>query len=325
MRKAIGLEQPERSIGHAAHDFATLSAGTARDADPRAEIGRRADRCVALAATTAATGKRSWARNALRPERDYVRPRAALGDPGEPQRMKRPAPTPPVAARPHRAFGHRHRDLGARSLRHLRQAIPEASHARSAGCRNRPDGTRQRRAQGAGAFRRRLPGELPPDAALQLVNIADEVFAANWARRKPRSPCGGRVSRCGARGSWKRNASGAAPSRKSRVEIDGGIAVSAPGGDFALRPRRPHRPAESGGAAILDYKTGAPPERQARCASILAPQLPLEGAMLAAGGFKDLGTTPDRSDPLSAHSAAAAEAGKLRTSKSMPTPIAQRR
>ena len=39
-----------------------------------------------------------------------------------------------------------------------------------------------------------------------------------------------------------------------------------------------------GAAAILDYKTGKPPTK-AQVASLLAPQLPLEAAMLADGAF----------------------------------------
>jgi ATP-dependent helicase/nuclease subunit B len=42
-----------------------------------------------------------------------------------------------------------------------------------------------------------------------------------------------------------------------------------------------------GGAAILDYKTGGLPEKKWMLA-YLTPQLPLEGAILAAGGFEGL-------------------------------------
>ena len=44
----------------------------------------------------------------------------------------------------------------------------------------------------------------------------------------------------------------------------------------------------SGGGSIVDYKTGEPPtKKQVRV--LLAPQLPLEGAILAEGGFAEIG------------------------------------
>ena len=44
----------------------------------------------------------------------------------------------------------------------------------------------------------------------------------------------------------------------------------------------------AGGAAIVDYKTGAPPKKK-QVHALLAPQLPLEGAILAGGGFAEIG------------------------------------
>jgi ATP-dependent helicase/nuclease subunit B len=44
----------------------------------------------------------------------------------------------------------------------------------------------------------------------------------------------------------------------------------------------------NGSAAILDYKTGAIPTGP-QVQELLAPQLPLEGAILADGGFPDIG------------------------------------
>ena len=46
---------------------------------------------------------------------------------------------------------------------------------------------------------------------------------------------------------------------------------------------------KSGGAAILDYKTGRPPSPP-HIRELLTPQLPLEAAILAAGGFPGLGS-----------------------------------
>jgi ATP-dependent helicase/nuclease subunit B len=44
-----------------------------------------------------------------------------------------------------------------------------------------------------------------------------------------------------------------------------------------------------GGASIIDYKTGSPPsDKQVK--ELLAPQLPIEAAILHAGGFATVGT-----------------------------------
>ena len=65
MREDLGLEAPERRIGLAAHDFASLAAAPERAADAREEAGRRAHRAVALASAHQAIGRGAGAREAL--------------------------------------------------------------------------------------------------------------------------------------------------------------------------------------------------------------------------------------------------------------------
>jgi ATP-dependent helicase/nuclease subunit B len=76
---------------------------------------------------------------------------------------------------------------------------------------------------------------------------------------------------------------------ESFVEIRGETIFKGPAGDFTLygRADRIDR-LKAGGGSILDYKSGAPPS-DSQVIKHLAPQLPLEGAMLAAGGFKEIG------------------------------------
>ena len=62
MREKLGLEAPERAIGLAAHDFATLASGRARDPDARAEGAGRAHGGLALGAAADAIGERIGAR-----------------------------------------------------------------------------------------------------------------------------------------------------------------------------------------------------------------------------------------------------------------------
>ena len=64
-----------------------------------------------------------------------------------------------------------------------------------------------------------------------------------------------------------------------------------------------------GNASILDYKTGRPPTTP-QVRELLAPQLPLEGAILAAGGFPGLGKLATE-ELLYLHISGSAEGGKV--------------
>ena len=65
------------------------------------------------------------------------------------------------------------------------------------------------------------------------------------------------------------------------------LAISGPHRDFTLRARADRIDIDTGGAVIIDYKTGQPPSPK-MVELGLAPQLPLEAAMLAGGAFKGL-------------------------------------
>ena len=73
------------------------------------------------------------------------------------------------------------------------------------------------------------------------------------------------------------------------AEIRGTRNFASPGGDFLLRGRADRIDIlRRGGAAIIDYKTGNPPTPR-QVEELIAPQLPLEGAILSYGGFPDIG------------------------------------
>jgi ATP-dependent helicase/nuclease subunit B len=76
--------------------------------------------------------------------------------------------------------------------------------------------------------------------------------------------------------------------RVSRSEMWGELVIEAPGGDFTLTAKA-DRVDElmDGGLAIIDYKTGRIPKKK-EIALGFAPQLPLEAAIAAAGGFADM-------------------------------------
>jgi ATP-dependent helicase/nuclease subunit B len=73
--------------------------------------------------------------------------------------------------------------------------------------------------------------------------------------------------------------------RRLQSEVNGSWTFPAPAGNFELHGRADRIECRADGAyAILDYKAGAPPTG-AQVEAGLAPQLPLEAAMLQAGGF----------------------------------------
>jgi ATP-dependent helicase/nuclease subunit B len=133
-----------------------------------------------------------------------------------------------------------------------------------------------------------FPDALPDGAELRLIEIADRVFRdlavpkAALAIWRPRFIHAAR---------WFVDAERERRTNiaHSHLEKKGERVFTAPGGDFTLHGRADRiDELRSGGAAILDYKTGAPPtDRQVR--ELLTPQLPLEAAILETGGFDGIG------------------------------------
>ena len=286
MRRTLGLEQPERAIGLSAHDFATLAAA------PRVVLTR------ARKAEGAPTVASRWLQrldqlarglkldHSLASRTDYPRIVAAFADPGAPERIKPPSPRPPVAARPRRlsfteieTWVRDPYSIYAKRILNLRPLDPLDAEV---GPLER--GTALHRA--LELFVRRFPRELPADAAMHLVAIADEIFRdvpkatlAIWRPRFLRAAL------------WfvelERERRPAIA--ESFVEIKGERPFPGPAGDFILHGRADRIDRlRAGGGVILDYKTGAPPSNPQVLAH-LAPQLPLEGAVLMAGGFKEIG------------------------------------
>ncbi len=282
MRKSLGLEQPERRIGLAAHDFAVLAASPdvifsrARKKDGAPTIASRWLQRIQQLLTgleLSLTDKRylPWAR--------------ALSEVAPEPRIRRPAPRPPVAARPRRLSVTEIetwlRDPYAIYAKHVLKLRKLDELDEEIGPLER--GTAFHRA--LELFVQRYPGALPDDALAKLVAIANEVFAAipaaqraiwrprfvsaaQWFLENERARRGGIA--------------------RSHVEISGRLVFDAPGGAFTLTGKADRIDILTGGeAAILDYKTGSLPEKK-WILDFLTPQLPLEAAMLAEGGFDGL-------------------------------------
>jgi ATP-dependent helicase/nuclease subunit B len=200
-------------------------------------------------------------------------------------RLPRPRPTPPVTARPRRLSVTEIetwlRDPYAVYAKHVLRLRMRDPLDEDIGPLERGNALHKALELFVAAY----PGELPPDAAARLIEIAERVFAemkipqavlALWRARLPSAArwfveAFERPRRAVITETW--------------LEKKGALVFPAKGGDFTLvaRADRIDRRAD-GHAAIIDYKTGALPQKN-WTATFLAPQLPLEGAILAAGGF----------------------------------------
>jgi len=288
MRASLGLEQPERSIGLSAHDFAMLAAG------PDVLLSR------SLKADGAPTIASRWLQrleqltrglglaDALTPAQDYAKLAARLLDIPQGQRLARPAPTPPVATRPRRLSVTEIetwlRDPYAIYAKHVLGLRPLDALDEPIGPLER--GTALHKA--LELFIDKYQGGLPDDAERQLTAIADQVFAdagipkAALALWRPRFAGA-------ARGfiAVERERRGAIA--QTFLETHGMRKFPAPGGDFTLSGQADRIDIlKDGSAAIVDYKTGAIPSGP-QVQELLAPQLPLEGAILSEGGFGGIG------------------------------------
>ena len=283
MRASLGLEQPERGIGLSAHDFAMLASG------PCVLLTR------ALKAEGAPTIASRWLqrleqltrglqlREALAPKLDYARLAARLVDVQQASRLPRPAPTPPLEARPKKLSVTEIetwlRDPYAIYAKHVLGLKPLDALDEPIGPLERGNALHQALEIFIGQYK----AGLPDNAHARLTAIADQVFEqagipkAALALWRPRFAAA-------ARGFVEQERERRGAIKDSHLEIRGKLAL----GDFTLTGIADRIDIlDNGKAAILDYKTGAVPSAK-QVTQLLSPQLPLEGAMLAADGF-DIG------------------------------------
>ena len=293
MRQKFGLPAPEHRVGQSAHDFQQLFCS------PNVVMTR------ALRVEGTPTVPSRWLlriENILRKSgvsmetADAAEWRALAETLDEPademcRKIGRPAPKPPVSARPQRlsvtqietwmrdpyAIYARH-ILGLRKLDGVDEDPGAADYGNLI-----HDALDQ--------FIARHPDHLPPDGEQELLIIGREVFkplAARpglWAFWWPRFE---RIAK------WfiQTEATRRGDVRKSYTEQSG--TLDTPSG-FQVYARADRIDAlRDGGIAIIDYKTGAPPS-QGDVANGFAPQLPLEAAIAEKGGFGDVPAGPPAS------------------------------
>lgn len=285
MRKTLGLEQPERRIGLAAHDFATLAAA------PRVILTR------ALKTEGSPSVASRWLQrmtqlckglgleHKLESATPYVALAAAIDEPEKlGQRIKPPAPRPPIAARPRKLSVTEIetwvRDPYATYAKHVLGLKPlDPLHA-EIGAPERGSAIHKALER----FVARFPDALPQDSEVQLVEDVKKVFqefgtpASTMALWMPRFI---HAAHAFLEIERERRSNIA----HSHLELKGERKFASTAGEFTLYGRADRiDELKSGGAVIVDYKTGKPPSNK-QVESLLSPQLPLEGAILESDGF----------------------------------------
>ena len=282
MRREIALDPPERRIGLAAHDF-WMAMGTKRVILARARraggapaiASRWLQRLLTLAGTDGAARLTREGETFLAHARDLDHAEIA-------PRVARPTPRPPLADRPTR-----YRITDVETL--IRD--PYAIHARDILRLERlPELMRDPHAAERGNLfheilgRYVLQGHDPEaaDAVAELLGIAREAFAEEALPPDIHAVWWPRMETLAANYiGWERGRGADVAERHAEI----GGAQELPGLSTTLTGRADRIDLmRDGSTEIIDYKTGTTPSvSQAR--ALLAPQLPLEGAMAKRGGF----------------------------------------
>ncbi len=294
MRAALGLPAPEERIGLSAHD---LLHGAARE---RAVLTRAKRRGGAPSApsrwlvrlTSLLEGVGGPALAAMRARGEgYLAAARALHRPVRPGTpAERPRPAPPAALRPRR--------FSVTDVERL-VADPYAVYARKVlrlkpmPALGAPSDAADRGEMIHAILQRFTEATLEdwPDAETakaRLIAAAEAVLAEEIAWPDLRRLWRGRLWRVAdwfvAREAARRQ--GRWPAGR---EVMGRMTLATPGGpvEITARADRIDLPQAGGGAAIYDYKSGAPPARKSLEAG-RAQQLHLQAAILAEGGFEGL-------------------------------------
>ncbi len=285
MRRDLGLPAPERLIGLAAHDFAQL----AQAPDVLLTRSERVAGAPSVPARWLTRLKAVLDGAGIRLARTpWLAWRRALDRPDSPPApILSPAPRPPLHARPRElsvtrieAWMRDPYEIYARSILGLRALDPVDASAAQAEYGSAVHEALRR-------FAEETPGPLPADALQRLLAIGEAALVESGATAGVLSFWRPRFARTA---EWfvaqerVRRAAGV----ESLVEIDGALAFEAAGGKFRLTARADRLDlGPDGSVTVIDYKIGPPPSEREMLAGF-APQLPLEGAILAAGGFAGL-------------------------------------
>ncbi|MEM7299817.1 MAG: double-strand break repair protein AddB [Pseudomonadota bacterium] len=295
MKREIGLDPPERRIGLSAHDF-QMALGTAKVVLSRAKriehkptiASRWLQRLLAVAGDKRAQVMHHRGQKYLQ-----IAKHLDTAGPGKenptPALTVRPAPRPPVEARP-QSYSITEietliRDPYAVYARRVLDLAPLDALVRDADAREK--GT---------LFH----------AILELYGKcgipANEAQAIEWLKRAAREVFEQSTLPAATLAVWREgfdqmlplfanwDAERSVNVQQSHFELSGSVEIGDNGTTLRGRADRIDR-MKDGSIALIDFKTGSNPTKQ-QANSLLAPQLPLEGAMVMRGAFREIEPAP---------------------------------
>ncbi len=285
MRQSFGLPPAEVHMGLSAHDFAQAFAA------PEVVMTRS----TRVAGTPTVPSRWLLRIEALLPEnqqiagaQEYLHWYEELDAPEAVRPIATPKPMPPVAARPRKLYVTKIetwiRDPYAIYARYILGLKPLDPLDADPGAAERGQFIHK----ALDAFVKRFPKELPANAEEELLVIGETAFGKALERPSVRALWWPRFTRIA---TWfvaierERRAEGIFP---LATEVNGKITLSGSQGDFVLKACADRIDRMTGGGiAVIDYKTGSVPSKK-QVESGLSPQLPLEAAIAAAGGFEGM-------------------------------------
>jgi ATP-dependent helicase/nuclease subunit B len=291
MRRAFGLPAPERRIGAAAHDFVqALGAGQVVLTRAMRVDGTPAvpSRWLLRLDTVLRAGGLEGRLDALT---EPLLWQAKLDEPEKRRVVAAPEPRPPVAVRPRRlsvtAIETWMRDPYALYAREVLRLVALEPIDADPGAAERGIFIHRALEQ----FIRAFPGALPDDAEARLIAIGKAEFGATLERPGMQAFWWPRFERI-ARWFVAHEQSRRQALTPVGGELAGELRLSGPAGPFILRAKadRIDRDA-SGGLLLVDYKTGGLPG-PGEVELGFSPQLPLEAAIAASGGFAGVPAGP---------------------------------
>jgi ATP-dependent helicase/nuclease subunit B len=285
MRATLGLPPVERRIGLAAHDF-VAAAGAGQVVLSRAEKDAQGSPTVPSRWLVRLRTLLAGAGPSADPATDW-QALARLDDAGVARPAPRPAPRPPLAARPRELsvsdVGLWMKDPYALYAKRILKLAPLEALEADPGALER--GIIVHRV--LERFVRAYPDALPDDALPRLLDLGRELFEDFSHRPQVRALWWPRFEQVAA---WVIAAERARRPGIAALmgEVEGRLEIDAGGPAFGLKARADRLERHPDGrVAVVDYKTGQLPER-AEVVAGLAPQLPLEAAMIEAGAFQGL-------------------------------------
>lgn len=294
MCEELGLPTPEQHIGYSAHDFASLMAArkvyltrAAKSDGVQTVPSRWLMRMTSLLeglemADCLAPAKEDPPFAKLAEMRDQVTTVPAV---------KRPAPKPPLTARPRRLSVTQIEDWIANPYSIFASKILNLTALEPIG--GAPDAALRGQIihEALQKFTEQYPDELPADTASALSDIAAGLMEKYGAHPRIKAFWQPRFNRFA---NWFAEGEDV---RRRTVEItmtekSGQIELDMPYAPFTLSARADRIDLQKDGSyRIYDYKTGTLPKVSA-VRSRHKPQLPLEGAIVQLGGFKGLEPGP---------------------------------